>query len=632
MSLKLRRTFWISANVTALHERRAQLLEKNGFHVSFARNASIAMKLARESRPICIIIDTPPISNQIDTQALMSLAKSPELNGVRFLLSITHESADFRQFAISENFRDVISLSISDEQWVSRILYSNVLEKIKSSAPHFEIGINQIASTVSSGRITWISPTHIRIECRGEYCVGKALHISGAISETMNLPHISLVVESVEKSQLLYRYSQALVCRWQVTPEKKSHSQKIIQQLLIDKPDPKLRAFLAISRPSVRATLAKGLNVERFFVRAGLQKSNLAQEVRYFSPNIIFFDDKLLETVKPSEIDAIKAHISIKTPIVIFAHASEKISPLFSGHKVVFEASIQQVHLQNAESRYDLQKESSGGTWEICTIPPEHPWSKIGIHTPTRLKSISPSAGVLASSVPIGDFSLARLESPFLKRIIGRDPIIKIKSTNQSESESMFTYDSEFHFSDLSNQDQTLIANAIIELLKGNYSKKLDEDFQQTDHELLSINYENESEKITQTSEPNIASRQVVGGQIDGSSALKGTFSSSNRDINVGVSATNNLTKNTLTPATKTSNFKPIYRTASKVKPLFNFDVTVIKAIAISLLFSVLLVFILKYAEKVGSTRENKLGKEYTDFFFRMNPHLKKKSDRPTSE
>jgi hypothetical protein len=44
-------------------------------------------------------------------------------------------------------------------------------------------------------------------------------------------------------------------------------------------------------------------------------------------------------------------------------------------------------------------------------------------------------------------------------------------------------------------------------------------------------------------------------------------------------------------------------------------------------LFTGILILVLRVAEQVGANRKNELGKEYSDFFFRMNPELRKKSN-----
>ncbi|MEI6834511.1 MAG: hypothetical protein WCL28_11030 [bacterium] len=628
MSIKSRRTFWITNNVTSKHRQRAKQLEANGFNVQFVQDTGAALKLAREARPICVIMDTQPESHTGEIASLKAIVKDPEFNGVRFLLSITVDCPDLSRFAISENFRDIVPMAISDVQWVNRILYANAAKSFENLSSYHEVCLNQIASTISSGRITWINQTHIRIECRGSQRIGNALHVSGAISQALNLPHISLVVEEIEKNRLIYRYSQALICRWQIAPAQMEQASKIIHQLLSNKPDPKLRAFVAISRPAIRTTLAKGLNSERFFVRAGLQKSNLSHEVSYFSPSVIFFDDKLLEAINQSEMQAILAKVSPIVPIVIFGTAFDKFKTLFADRKVFFESAVQQSHLKNAEARYEIPADLTNDRpeFEMCTIPPEHPWSKVDVHTPARLKGISPSGGHFLSPFSIGDYALAKIESPFLRRVLGRDPIIKIKSTSNYDADAMFGHESAFHLSDVTAREESMLSTALIELLREHYATKVSYLNQATQENQLN---ESANQSATQTSmllDVGESATAVGAGSVDGSSALKETVSASS-EVSLPEDSSHNTTRyRNPRVSVKPTAPQASYKTARKVKPAFKLDGTVVKAIGIFLLFSVALIFALRFAEATGKQRGSQLGKEYSDFFFRMNPELRKKS------
>jgi hypothetical protein len=403
---------------------------------------------------------------------------------------------------------------------------------------------------------------------------------------------------------------------------------KIIQQLLSNKPDPKLRAFLAISRPAIRTTLAKGLNRERFFVRAGLQKSNLSHEVSYFSPSVIFFDDKLLEAINPSEIEAILAKASPIVPIVIFGTEFDKFKTLFVDRKVFFESSVQQSHLQNAESRYEIPADlpNDRPEFEMCTIPPDHPWSKVDVHTPARLKGISPSGGHFLSPFSIGDYALAKIESPFLRRVLGRDPIIKIKSTSNYDADAMFGHENAFHLSDITAQEESRLSTALIELLREHYAAKVSYLNQVSQKNQLN---ESANQSATQTSmllDVGDSATAVAAGSVDGSSALKGTVASASQTSSQDDFSAYKIRTKTASLNAKQAAPSASYKMASRAKPAFKFDATIVKAIGIFLLFSVALIFALRFAEKTGKQRGSQLGKEYSDFFFRMNPELRKKS------
>lgn len=628
MSAKFRRTFWITNSVTSQHSARAKLLESHGFKVFFASDSHTAFKLAREARPICMLIDTCDPNNTSEINHLISLAKDPEFNAVRFILSLSSNCPELIRCAMSEGFRDIVPLAISDSQWLSRVLYANAAKTGDEGHATVEVGLNQIASTISSGRVTWMNQTHVRIECRGPQRIGNSLQISGAFSQALKLPRVSLIVEGIEKQRLLYRYSQALICRWQVPPTHEEAAKKTIQALIKDKPDPKIRAFVAVSRPSLRTTLVKGLDSGKFFVRAGLQKSNLPLELNYFSPSIIFFDDKLLEALSDTELNNLLDATPEGIPIVIFGVASDKISRILSDRKVFFESSVQQTHLRNAEARYEIpyEKQTDGDHMDTYAVSPDHPWSKIDVHTPARLKALSSTGGHISCQFPIGTYSLAKIESPFLRKILGRDPIIKVKTTHSFDSSAMFGHESSFHLADITSAEEAIIAVALVTHVKDHYASKLDGAGRSS---LESLNT-NETTLMSQDGllldVSNTAAKIGVSGFVAGSTALKnGDQTSDSTDQTTDSSARPKLRANN---DKKQAPVKAVYKTARKSKTHFAIDKTVAKSIGVFIIFSLLLIGGLKLAEKKGAERGSQLGKEYSDFFFRMNPELRKKSER----
>lgn len=623
MSVKRRRTFWIANSKTPLHEQRVLKLSEHGFEFTFFKDASEALTVARESRPICIIIDSPTDINPAAAAALQTLVKDPELNGVRFIASIYGERTDLIKTALAENFRDVVPMKLPDDNWVHRILYaSGATTELGDTAPH-EVGMNQISSVITSGRVVWVNQTHMRIECRGSQRIGSSLNISGPMAKAFNLPNIRLNVSRIEKSKLMFRYSQALTCSWQAPASHMEHVKSTLRHLLVNKPDPKIRAFLAIGRPNIRATLAKGLNPEIFYVRAALQKANLHQEVGYFSPQIIFFDDKLLESLSATELKEILNNLPVAVPIVIFGAESEALKGALVGRRKFIEPSIQQAHLSNAKLRYGITPSSDFDDEfsDICPIAPEHPWSKIGVQTPARLISLSPTGGHVLLPYSVGNFSLATLESQLIGKILARDPIIKITSSHASEAVETFTQNASFTLSDVDSTERLKLGQTLIDLVKEYYLPYQDVDIPNFISAEIKEAPRGHIDMLLDT-QGSIDAAQSGGG-FNGSAAFKSETLPSAPPTEKAP-----LDKK---PPVNTKSSKPavILRTArKKSRTTIKMDSTVVKAMALLALFGIILVLALQYAEKTGKQRGSELGREYSDFFFRMNPELRKKTDR----
>lgn len=624
MATKSRRTFWITSSVTTLHEHRASLLKKNGFDVTFVSDTQDAIRLAKDARPICIIIDSPANNDSSSILGIQNLMREPELNGVRFIGSLSQPSPDLIRIAVSENFRDLIPLATSDLEWLQRILYANSAKFDGKILHRHDIGINQTASVISSARIVWINRTHIRIECRGSHSTGSKLTVSGAISKAFGVPNINLTVEAIDNERLLYRYSQALICRWTLAASTQSKADEILSRFFENKPNHKIRAFVAVSRQTLRTTLTKSLNPGNFFVITGLQKVNLAHEVGYFTPNVLFIDDKLLDSLSHENLAEIASRLPKSSSVIVYGESLEKIQTHFPNHKTFCEPVIQPTHLENAQQRYEIKAEADSiGGEPVCPIPSEHPWSRIGIHNPARLATLSPSSGKLDLVGPIGNFTLATLDAPLLRQTLGRNPVIKIIANKSIDPSSGFANEAEFYLADTTTHEESLLAARLLELISESFG--LTSMAAQASKQHAILDNIHSSLRQFETRSQGLA-RGSVGGGYHGSSALKEAAGNDHKHLERNTALVETGISRQQEPK-KTRTGDVVLRTTKAARSGFKIDMTIVKALMMLVLFTAILVLMLRVAERVGANRKNELGKEYSDFFFRMNPELRKKSN-----
>lgn len=624
MAVKRRRTFWITSSVTGLHEHRASLLKKNGFDVTFVSSTQDAIRLARDARPICIIVDSPLNNDPSSILGIQNLIREPELNGVRFIGSLSRQSPDLVRIAVSENLRDLIPLAISDVKWLQRMLYANSAKFDGKILHNHDIGLDQTASVISSARIVWINRTHIRIECRGSYVLGSKLTVSGALSKAFSVPNLNLKIERIENDRLLYRYSQALICRWNLAAASQIKADEILSRFFENKPSHKIRAFAAVSRQTLRTTLAKSLNPGTFFVITGLQKINLAHEVGYFTPNVLFLDDKLLESLSDDNLAEIASRLPETSPIIVYGEALDKIQKHFPNHRIFCEPSLQQSHLENAQQRYEIKVDvDSADGQPVCPIPSEHPWSRIGIHNPARLTGLSPSAGKLDLPGPLGNFTLATLDAPILRQTLGRNPVIKIVANKSIDPESGFANESEFYLADTTTHEESLLASTLLELLAESFGLPAIASSSSNQHAIMNTTLSSVS--LSETASQSLE-QDAIGGGFNGSSALKDSGSPDRQSRERNLSRVDSMIGRS-SAKTGSHGGKVILKTTKAVRRGFKVDLTIVKALMLLALFTGILILVLRVAEQVGANRKNELGKEYSDFFFRMNPELRKKSN-----
>jgi hypothetical protein len=623
MAAKSRRTFWITSSVTELHEHRASLLKKNGFDVTFVSNTQDTIKLARDARPICIIVDSPINNDPSSILSIQNLMREPELNGVRFIGSLSRQCPDLVRIAVSENFRDLVPLAISDMKWLQRILYANSAKFDGKILHSNDIGVNQTASVISSARIVWINRTHMRIECRGSQELGSKLTVSGAITKAFGVPNLSLTVDRIDNDRLLYRYSQALICRWSLGHSSQIKADEILTRFFENKPNHKIRAFAAVSRQTLRTTLVKSLNPGTFFVITGLQKVNLANEVGYFTPNVMFVDDKLLESLSDDNLAEIASRLPESSPVIVYGDSSEKIQKHFLKHRIFCEPSIQQSHLENAQQRYEIKIDFDlAGGESVSPIPSEHPWSRLGIHNAARLISLSPSAGKLDLPGPIGNFTLATLDAPILRETLGRNPVIKIIGNKSIDASSDFANQADFYIADTTTLEESMLASKLLELIAESFG--LASVASSASNQYAALDNTTSSVGRLETSSQNLAGK-FIGGGFNGSSAFKDASGDTQEAYERSKAVETKISGSSAQRQSHGGNV--VLRTSKAASPRFKVDMTIVKALMILAFFTGILILVLRVAEDVGKNRKNDLGKEYSDFFFRMNPELRKKSN-----
>ncbi|MCX7315555.1 MAG: hypothetical protein NTZ22_01610, partial [Hyphomicrobiales bacterium] len=400
---------------TEQHQERCLLLALNGFDVIMLSGIQDVIKSCAEGRPTCVIIDTPIHDSLAGVQSIQTLAVMPELNGVRFILSVTHSAPESLRVAVSENFRDLIPISLLPVQWLQRVQYATAAKPTDFNAPLCEISMNQVAVALAPARVIWISETHIRIECRGNQKPGTSLQISGPMSTAFGVSHVSLTVESVHKDQLMYRFSQALVCKWRISGTAAERASTLIRRLNTEFSDARIRAFIAVTKPETRKIIADCLKLQNFEMKVALQKSTI----------------RILSSIAEADIQAMFEKLPGDVPVVIYAAPGshhETFRKLVGSRPIFFESTAHAEHLQTASSRYHITPhahvdDSHGSKAQIAS---QHSWSKIELHVPARLRGLNPTVGEIALPFSMGAFTLARLEAPILRKALGRDPYIKI--------------------------------------------------------------------------------------------------------------------------------------------------------------------------------------------------------------
>ncbi len=611
MTAKGKRTFWITAAPTPLHVERVALLNQSGFDVLVISGLQELLLHNASQRASCILIDTPEPGSTERVQMINQLAMMPEMNGVRFILIATQHTPEAYRVAVAENFRDIIPLKLEASAWLHRVQFATGAKPSEFTAPLCEISMNQVAVAMAPARIIWINETHIRIECRGSQRIGSALQMTGPIASNFGVPHISLTVESIHKDQLQYRFSQALVCRWRVAAAHSQQVSAVIARLPTSHQGTKLRAFVAVSKSDLRKSIITNLSAANYDIKVGLQRNNLAAELQYFSPDVIFFDDKLFQNLTESELSDIFAPLSAEIPAVIFGAQADqpRFGKALGKRRFFVESDANHAALQNAASRYRLTASLMTSKSAVVTrpIPVDHPWSKIDVLVPARLVSLNPLVGEISLPYSMGSFSLAKLEAPILRRSLGRDPYIKITNTSEIRSSlhaSQFSHHAHFYLADVDRDEQLKLANNLILMISDYYQKQ----FTATS---LNIAVTDPSASVATMSAPEIAKLAPI--KLKDEPTLEPPFAA---DI--------------FTPKKRRPDIKKQADQDFFVSWRRHIDPTILKALGVFIIALGIMALILNIAMNVDESFYKDHGRQYSDFFQRMtNPEFRKANPAP---
>lgn len=470
MASRGKKTIWVSEQRTPHHLERSKLLLQAGFDVHFVRNSSELLLACEKSRPGTIIVDT--LLDRAETQRIIALITSmPELNAARCVLSLTQPDPSSSQVAMASNFRDLIPWRIDSKSWVNRLQYA-----VASRAPEAPSALGALTMNLPAiirlpGRLVWMNETHMRLECRGDFKPGTTLHLGGSVASALGVQHISLIIESIHKDRLRYRFSQAVVAQWGVPADQSERARALIRRIAVDHPHQRPRVFLAINNVSWRKQVVQTLSSHQYDVNVAMQRANMSHEFMYFSPDIVFFDDTVLSNLSDQEIQSMFERIASDIPLVIFGSPSlaesNRITSLLQGRPTYFESEPHFDALNEAVKKYKVRIHSSETLTSTKSVffLSAHPWSSVELEVSARIRSLSPKGGSLALPFSIGKFTLARVESPLIKRAIGRTAFLKITSFQELPSTALqpqMIHESSFRFSDLDQEDTKKMALTLL--------------------------------------------------------------------------------------------------------------------------------------------------------------------------
>ncbi len=305
----------------------------------------------------------------------------------------------------------------------------------------------------------WISPQRVLIEARMRPEPETSLAFTGAFAQAIGAKSISLTVVEHRHSGLVYRFSDAMLCSWAVSEETYEKAQAVLADMKDHCLGPRCRIFLASSSPSVRQTLAKIFDPNRFDLNFALQKQSIVDEPKYFSPDVIFIDSAFFG---PEQINFIKqamANIGDDVPIYVLGKSIERVElqARFPGKNFTVLGGIQARLSDLVYQKYldSVTKDRQSADQDAIHLSPNHPFATLKVQMSARTHVLSRGGMSFGVSSSLGLHGICQVESPLFTKVLGRSPYVKIHAAvAHAETEDHHSRVYESFYSNLSAKER----------------------------------------------------------------------------------------------------------------------------------------------------------------------------------
>jgi hypothetical protein len=474
---KKRRTYWIAETVTPLMRDRALQLAQRGFSVQFFTSVNSLVK-ELELRRAAILVVSDDGDEKVCLNTMRTLLTMPEIQGARLVLVASKPSDPLKRLAAAGNFRDLLPWNLDERQWLARFAYATAGKPMAYVQPAGQITLNNISALAVPARVTWVGKERLRIECRVRPPVGANLGLSGAFAEACGVSAVSLKVVSTDKSHLLHRFSDAVVAEWSVPASLKEQAQLALAAARQHDQGPRCRVFVAVQATALRQQVLTSFDDDRFELNTALQKQSIVDEPRFFTPDLVVIEDALARDEDGQRFHKMMEQITAEATVVILGSVPElaQWQRRHVGKRIVALQSLPANLSHSVLAKYLPLKrstETAAAGEGAMHVPAEHAWSFAEATFPARLTRVHPLAAQVAMPMPLANFALCRLESPLARKILGRNPWLKITASYPSThpDAGSFGFYAEGYLADLDLGERRAMAQSLAKLVEGSLTR-----------------------------------------------------------------------------------------------------------------------------------------------------------------
>ncbi len=466
-----REIYWISTQSSKLIEDKIEILRRFQFEVIALDDfASLSRNFSQKRLGTIVISDDFQDSRWRDQ--LQTLTIHPEYAGVRFLLSLTKVDRDLCDLAAALGFRDIIPIDLKPEQWIRRFIYSSSGQVSALTEASPQLSARLLAAIHVPARISWMTENEFWIETRLTPPIGSQLHLTGGPAAFMGLKKLAFKVLEHHQSHLHFRYSDALLCQWDVSQADQDKKRALVNFLSQQQQRDPYRIYSIIRTKEFRKDILMQLDPQRFHLSIALNKTNMIHEPRYIGPDGIIIEDKMCRGIHRENFRQMMDKLPRDLPIFVIGTETslDEFSDIPKNH-LIQKLNDMPKDLANflAEKIGPPQSIRTGVTF----IPKYHRLSYARIILSARIIHLHPEAIEVSLPYSLGRFSLSSVEAPFLQTSLGRRIHMKVIHSEKREKPAVkaFPYHCEAILTDILEEEKATLAQSLIKY----YSAQIEE-------------------------------------------------------------------------------------------------------------------------------------------------------------
>jgi hypothetical protein len=423
--MKRSSVYWLLPAVDDHHHRRASILDDIGYNVFFFENFDTLIKeICVKRAQILILGDEWPSAEAISY--VHAFANIPDINAARLLVSNSRNDFALMDAAMNEGFRDIIPADLEDHEWLQRFEFATSgVESILSL--HSDLDeVGEPIDIVVPARLVWVGSQQVWMETRSCPRVGDTLKMEGGFASSLGLSTLDVQVQQKQQTNLTYRFSEAIIASWYQDAVLNADPQKIIDTLdALHRVDlgqrPKI--FLAIQSPALRTTLLKYLDKRKYEVHTALHKQSLIYEPKYFSPDLVFIEERLTQGEQKRNFYELLRFMPEHACIVTIGAKESVGNKNNNAPRKTWTLKHVPVNLSELIEREYLagleQRRPASNDKQASFPPADHPFSFTQLHLKAELLKADYLQFNLRTRTRIGPYSLIKIISPRFHEKLG---------------------------------------------------------------------------------------------------------------------------------------------------------------------------------------------------------------------